>query len=314
MARVFRISRGAKTESHVIVVEIEEDGVRGWAEAVPYARYNQTIDSSLAELEGVRGEIEAGAGKEALPQLLAEGAAQNALDCAMWDLESKRTGTPVWRLAGLEEPGDLISAYTLGIDTPEAMGAAAVDNAHRPLLKVKLDGDDVLRRLRAVRQGAPDSRIVVDANEAWSVALLVEIGEELASLGVEMIEQPLPAGQDGELSGLDCPIILCADESCHGADTVDALTDRYGMVNIKLDKTGGLTGALELRRAARDAGMQIMVGCMVATSLAMAPAMLVAQGASVVDLDGPLLMKADREPGIRFDGNTMHPAPRELWG
>jgi L-Ala-D/L-Glu epimerase / N-acetyl-D-glutamate racemase len=314
LAQVFRISRGAKTEAHVLVAEVEEGGARGWAEAVPYARYNQTIESSLADIEGVRARIEAGAGRDALQDMLPEGAARNALDCALWDLEAKRTGMPVWRLAGLSEPGDLVTAYTLSIDTPEAMGASAAQNAHRPLLKVKLDGDAVLERLKAVRRGAPDSRLVVDANEAWTVALLKEIGEELASLGVDMIEQPLPAGSDAGLAGLDCPIVLCADESCHGADTVADLTDRYGMVNIKLDKTGGLTGALALRRAALEAGMEIMVGCMVGTSLAMAPAMLVAEGATVVDLDGPLLMKADRNPGIAYDGNVMHPTPAALWG
>ncbi|MEM7121425.1 MAG: N-acetyl-D-Glu racemase DgcA [Pseudomonadota bacterium] len=314
LAQVFRISRGAKTEAQVIVVAVEEDGARGWGEAVPYARYDQTIESSLADLERVRGEVEAGASRTTVQTMLPPGAARNALDCALWDLEAKMTGEPVWQRAGLERPSDLTTAYTLSIDTPEAMGAAAAEAAHRPLLKVKLDGEDVLARLQAVRQGAPQSRLVVDANEAWSVDLLKAIGDDLKALGVEMIEQPLPAGDDAGLAGLDCPIVLCADESCHGADTVGELTDRYGMVNIKLDKTGGLTGALALRRAAQDAGMAIMVGCMVATSLAMAPAMLVAQGAAVVDLDGPLLMKKDREPGIHFDGNTMHPAPSALWG
>jgi len=314
LAQVFRISRGAKTEAHVVVVEIEEDGARGWGEAVPYGRYHQTIDSSLADIERVRSRIEAGATRDELQELLPPGAARNALDCALWDLEAKMTGTPVWRLAGLDQPVDLVTAYTLSLDTAEAMAAAAASNAHRPLLKVKLDGEDVLERLKAVRHGAPKSRLVVDANEAWSVELLNRIGRELADLGVEMIEQPLPAGKDAGLVGLDCPAVLCADESCHGADTVADLADRYGMVNIKLDKTGGLTGALALRHAAREAGMQIMVGCMVATSLAMAPAMLVAQDAAVVDLDGPLLMKEDRVPGIAFDGNIMHPAPPELWG
>jgi L-alanine-DL-glutamate epimerase-like enolase superfamily enzyme len=311
---VFRISRGAKTEAQVLVVELHDDGARGWAEAVPYARYDQTIESSLADVERARCRIEKGAGRDELQELLPPGAARNALDCAMWDLEAKKSGVPVWRLAGLDAPRDLVTAYTLSIDTPEAMGAAAATNAHRPLLKVKLDGEAVLERLSAVRRGAPESRLVVDANEAWSVELLREIGGDLAGLGVEMIEQPLPAGDDAGLAGLDCPVTLCADESCHGADTVADLADRYGMVNIKLDKTGGLTGALELRRAATEAGLEIMVGCMVGTSLAMAPAMLVAQGAAVVDLDGPLLMKQDREPGIAFDGNVMHPAPQELWG
>ena len=314
LAQVFRISRGAKTEARVLVVEIDDTDARGRGEAVPYARYDQTIESSLADIERVRADIEMGMTRDALQELLPPGAARNALDCALWDLEAKSTGTPVWRLAGLDQPVDLVTAYTLSLDTPEAMGRAAAVNAHRPLLKVKLDGDDVMARLAAVREGAPQSRLVVDANEAWSVDLLARIGGDLAELGVEMIEQPLPAGRDGGLVGLDCPVVLCADESCHGADTVAELADRYGMVNIKLDKTGGLTGALALRRAAQDAGIKIMVGCMVATSLAMAPAMLVAQGAAVVDLDGPLLMKQDREPGIHFDGNVMHPAPPELWG
>jgi len=314
LAQVFRISRGAKTEARVLVVEIDDTGARGRGEAVPYARYDQTIESSLADIERVRADIETGVSRDELQELLPPGAARNALDCALWDLEAKSTGTPVWRLAGLDRPADLVTAYTLSLDRPEAMGRAAAVNAHRPLLKVKLNGDDVMARLVAVREGAPKSRLVVDANEAWSVDLLASIGGDLAELGVEMIEQPLPADRDGGLVGLDCPVALCADESCHGADTVAELADRYDMVNIKLDKTGGLTGALALRRAAQDAGMKLMVGCMVATSLAMAPAMLVAQGAAVVDLDGPLLMKQDRVPGIHFDGNVMHPAPPELWG
>ncbi len=314
LAQVFRISRGSKTAADVIVVEIAEDGLTGRGEAVPYPRYNQTIDSSLAEIAAVRRAVEEGAARHELITLMAPGAARNALDCALWDLEAKMTGTPVWQLAGLEQPSDLVTAYTLSIDTPEAMGAAAAKNADRALLKIKLDGEQVLERLGAVRAGAPKARMVVDANEAWSVDLLRAIGGDLAGLGVEMIEQPLPASDDAGLAGIDCPVILCADESCHGSDTVAELTDRYGMVNIKLDKTGGLTEALALREAAMAAGLEIMVGCMVGTSLAMAPAMLVAQNARVVDLDGPLLMKQDREPGIAFDGNIMHPAPRDLWG
>jgi len=314
LAQVFRISRGSKTAAEVIVVEIGEDGVTGRGEAVPYPRYNQTIESSLAEIEAVRGAVGQGASRHELIALMAPGAARNALDCALWDLEAKMTGKPVWQLAGLQEPADLITAYTLSLDTPQAMGAAAANNAERALLKIKLDGEQVLERLGAVRAGAPGARLVVDANEAWSVDLLKAIGGDLAALGVEMIEQPLPAGDDAGLVGIDCPVILCADESCHGSDTVASLADRYGMVNIKLDKTGGLTEALALRDAAMAAGLEIMVGCMVGTSLGMAPAMLVAQGARVVDLDGPLLMKQDRVPGIAFDGNIMHPAPAELWG
>ena len=314
LAQVFRISRGSKTAADVIVVTIGEDGVEGRGEAVPYPRYGQTIESSLAEIAAVRRAVEEGASRHELIAQMAPGAARNALDCALWDLEAKMTGTPVWRLAGLDEPGDLVTAYTLSLDEPAAMGEAAARNAHRALLKIKLDGERVLERLEAVRAGAPKARLVVDANEAWSIGLLAEIGGALAALGVERIEQPLPAAADGALAGIDCPGVLCADESCHGSDTVAQLADRYGMVNIKLDKTGGLTEALALREAALAAGLQVMVGCMVGTSLAMAPAMLVAQGARVVDLDGPLLMKADRVPGIAFDGNIMHPAPCELWG
>jgi L-alanine-DL-glutamate epimerase-like enolase superfamily enzyme len=314
LAQVFRISRGSKTAADVLVVEILQDGVRGWAEAVPYPRYNQTIESSLADVEAVQQAIEDGASRYELLGMMKPSAARNALDCALWDLEAKMTGTPVWHLAGLDEPCELVTAYTLSLDTAEAMGAAAAANAHRPLLKIKLDGEDVLDRLHAVRRGAPDARLVVDANEAWTVDLLEHIGSDLQALGVEMIEQPLPADADAGLAGHDCPVTLCADESCHGSDTVASLADRYGMVNIKLDKTGGLTEALALRRAALEAGLEVMVGCMVGTSLAMAPAMLVAQNATVIDLDGPLLMKEDRKPGIAFEGNTMHPCPPELWG
>ncbi|MBN35333.1 MAG: dipeptide epimerase [Rhodospirillaceae bacterium] len=314
LAQVFRIARGAKTAADVIVVEILQDGVRGWAEAVPYPRYNQTIESCLAEIESIHEAIAEGANRHDLLSLLKPSAARNAIDCALWDLEAKMTGTPVWHLAGLDEPVDLVTAYTLSIDSPEAMGEAAAQNSHRPLLKIKLDGEFVLERLEAVRAGAPESRLVVDANEGWSAELLGEIGDALKELGVAMIEQPLPAEADGALKRIDCPVTLCADESCHGSDTVADLADRYGMVNIKLDKTGGLTEALNLRRAAMAAGLEVMVGCMVGTSLAMAPAMLVAQGAKVVDLDGPLLMKMDRDLGVTFDGNTMLPCPSVLWG
>ncbi|MBC6438895.1 MAG: dipeptide epimerase [Rhodospirillales bacterium] len=314
LAQVFRISRGARTVADVIVVEVVQNGVRGWAEAVPYPRYGQSIESSLAEIDRVRCAVEEGTSRHELMAEMAPSAVRNAIDCALWDLEAKMTGDPVWRLAGLDEPGMLTTTYTLSIDTPDAMGAAAVANAHRPLLKIKLDSEHVLERLGAVRRGAPDARLVVDANEAWSVDLLRKIGGALAELNVTMIEQPLRADDDAGLAGLDCPVTLCADESCHGSNTVAALADRYGMVNIKLDKTGGLTEALALRRAAQEAGLEIMVGCMVGTSLAMAPAMLVAQGASVVDLDGPLLMREDRSPGIVFEGNRMHPCPPELWG
>ena len=314
LARPFRISRGVKTHAEVVVAEISQDGVTGRAEAVPYARYGHGVDSSLADMLGVRDAVEAGAGRRELQALLAPGAARNALDCALWDLEAKLGGIPAWRLAGLEPPADLVTAYTLSLDSVEAMAAAAAAQSGRPLLKVKLDRERVIERLTAVRRAAPGARLVVDANESWSAALLRRVGADLAALGVDMVEQPLPAGEDEALAGLEVPVRLCADESCHGADDVAALADRYDMINIKLDKTGGLTGALALREAALGAGLEIMVGCMVGTSLAMAPAMLVAGGAAVTDLDGPLLMARDRRPGLVFEGSVLHPAPPELWG
>ena len=298
----------------MITVEIGEEGARGRAEAVPYPRYGQTVASSLEEIAAVRPAVEEGADREALLTLMAPSAARNALDCALWDLEAKRAGLPVWRLAGLERPRELTTAYTLSLDTPEAMGRAAAANRRRPLLKVKLDAEAVSERLRAVRAGAPEARLAVDANEAWDIDLLRALAGELAALGVVAVEQPLPAGEDGALEGLDCPVPLCADESCRGADGAAGLAGRYDMVNVKLDKTGGLTGALALRKSAREAGLAVMVGCMVGTSLAMAPAMLAAQGAALVDLDGPLLMERDREPGIVFDGSAMLPCPPGLWG
>ena len=314
LANPFRIARGAKAAAEVIVVEIEQDGAIGRGEAVPYRRYRQSVASSLAEIEGVRAAIEGGAGRDRLATLLRPSAARNALDCALWDLEAKAGGIPVWRLAGLQRPRPLTTAYTLSLDAPEAMGRAAAANAHRPLLKVKLDGALVRERLAAVAAAAPASRKVVDANEAWSAPLLAALGDDLAAAGVEMVEQPLPAGEDGALAGIDCPAVLCADESCHTSDDIAALAGRYGMVNVKLDKTGGLSGALALVRAARAAGLQTMAGSMVATSLAMAPAMLAAQGAAVVDLDGPLLLQRDRVPAIAYEGSVMQPPPRELWG
>jgi len=314
IAGTFRISRSAITERTVVVVEIEQDGAHGRGECVPYPRYDETSDRTLAEIEGLRGAIEGGLDRAGLGRALKPGAARNALDCALWDLEAKRTGTPVWRLAGLPAPRPVETAYTIAIDAPAAMGAKAAANAHRPLLKVKLDAEAPIERLRAVRAGSPEARLVVDPNESWTVAMLCLHERALVELGVAMIEQPLHAGEDNGLSGLNYPIPLCADESFHDRASLAGLKGRYAMVNIKLDKTGGLTEAIAVAEAARAAGFELMVGCMLATSLAMAPAALLAPLAAVVDLDGPLMLARDRDLPIRYVGGTMEPASPVLWG
>lgn len=315
IAGSFTISRGSKTTAEVVVVTIEEGGARGRGECVPYARYNETVPGVMAALESARDAIESGLVRHGITKHVTPHAARNALDCALWDLEAKLTGTPVWRRAGLSQPQAFVTAYTLSLDTPEAMAQAARGVAHRPLLKLKLGrpGDDA-ERLRAVRLAAPGCRLIVDANEGWPPEVLHEMLDACAAAGVEMVEQPLPAGNDEALRGFEHPVAICADESAHDLASLQGLVGKYDAINIKLDKTGGLTGALALARSAEEAGFSVMAGCMLATSLAMAPAMLVAQKASVVDLDGPLLLKRDREPGISFEGSLMHPAPPDLWG
>ncbi len=289
-------------------------GAIGRGECVPYPRYNETVPAVIAALEAARPAIERGITRADVPRLVELRAARNALDCALWDLEAKRTGIPVWQRAGLQPPQSLVTAFTLSLDTPEAMAAAAATAAHRPLLKLKLGREGDAERLRLIRQAAPASRLIVDANEGWSPANLKEMLAACAEANVELVEQPLPAANDEALRGLARKVIVCADESVHGPETLAQLAGKYDAINIKLDKTGGLTGAFALARAASAQGMRIMTGCMLATSLAMAPAMLVGQLSDVVDLDGPLLLKADRQPGIRFEGSIMHPAPPQLWG
>lgn len=311
----FTISRGSKTSVEVVVAELEADGMVGRGECVPYARYGESIDSVMAQIREFGAGVEAGQDRADLNAVMPAGAARNALDCAMWDLEAKRSGMPVWRAAGLPQvPTSLVTAYTLSLDTPENMAAAASRNATRPLFKLKLTGEGDLERVAAVREAAPDTRLIVDANEGWSAAMVEPFSEKLSALGVEMIEQPLPAADDGLLAELAHPVPLCADESAHARDGFEKLVGKYEMINIKLDKTGGLTEALALKEAAESAGMEIMVGCMLATSLGMAPAFMVAQGAKVVDLDGPLLLAKDREPAFEFDGSTMLPPVAALWG
>ncbi len=311
LAQVFTISRGSRTEAAVLTVRITEGAFTGQGECVPYARYGETLDSVTAQIEGLDLPIDRSDLQAALPA----GAARNAVDCALWDLDAKRTGQPVWQMAGLDAPGPEITAYTLSLASPDKMQAQAAENAFRPLLKTKLGGgpEDVAR-IKAVRAGAPNARIIVDANEGWTPALYAELAPVLVDLGVEMVEQPLPAGQDDALLTLDRVLPVCADESCHDRDSLPGLKGKYDIVNIKLDKTGGLTEALALRSAALEAGFGVMVGCMVGSSLAMAPAVLVAQGAAYTDLDGPLLLAEDRDPKLSFDDRGVHPAPTALWG
>ena len=310
LAQVFTISRGSRTEARVLTVRVTDGGDQGWGECVPYARYGETPDSVAAQI----GSLPDGINRAGLQALLPPGAARNAVDCALWDLQAKQSGRRVWDIAGLPAPGPVVTAYTLSLDTPDAMRAAAAKNAHRPILKIKLGTPDDMPRLQAVRSGAPSARIIVDANEGWTAEVYADLAPHLVRLGVGLVEQPLPAGQDDMLAEIARPLPVCADESCHDRASLPGLKGKYDMVNIKLDKTGGLTEALALREAARAAGFGVMVGCMVGSSLAMAPAVLVAQGADVVDLDGPLLLAEDRAHPLRYDSAGVHPPEAALWG
>ncbi len=311
---VFRISRGARTESRVVVVTLTDGAWTGRGECVPYARYGETVESVRRQIESVAAAIADGADRMALQDLLPAGAARNAIDCAFWDLEAKRTGKRAWELAGLAAPEGVVTAYTLSLDAPAAMGKAAAAAQNRPLLKIKLAGAGDLERVAAIRANAPKSALIVDANEGWTPDLVEPFSRKLAELGVVMIEQPLPADADAALADIPHPVPLCADESAHDSADIDRLKGRYDIVNIKLDKTGGLTEALKFRTAILAADMGVMVGCMLGTSLGMAPAMLVANGAAFVDLDGPLLLAADRRPGLCYTGSEIAPPPPNLWG
>ncbi|WP_065334888.1 N-acetyl-D-Glu racemase DgcA [Tritonibacter mobilis] len=310
LAQVFTISRGSRTEAKVLTVRLEDGDHVGWGECVPYARYDETLESVTAQIEALPDVFT----REELQSLLPAGAARNAVDCALWDLEAKKTGKPVWELAGLDQPGPEITAYTLSLASPEEMQKQAAENAHRPLLKIKLGTPEDMPRLEAVRAGAPEARIIIDANEGWSAEVYADLAPHLVRLGVELVEQPLPAGEDEALIGMERPVPVCADESAHDCASLPKLKGKYDVVNIKLDKTGGLTEALKLRDAALAEGYQVMVGCMVGSSLAMAPATLVAQGALVTDLDGPLLLAEDRPEPLTFDAEGVHPPRPALWG
>ncbi|MEI9402991.1 N-acetyl-D-Glu racemase DgcA [Mesorhizobium argentiipisi] len=314
IAGTFTISRGSKTEAEVITVTITDRGRSGRGECVPYKRYGETMEGVRAAIEGMRDPIIAGIDRTALLAAMPAGAARNAIDCALWDLEAKLTGTPVAAAIGVLPTRPLETAYTLSLAEPEAMAAQARANATRPLLKVKIGGDNDMARIRAVTEAAPESRIILDANEGWTDETVEANLAFAAQRGIALVEQPLPAGHDEILRRITHPVPICADESVHAAKDLDALVGLYDAVNIKLDKSGGLTEALKLRDRARDLGFGIMVGCMVGTSLAMAPAVLLAQDADFVDLDGPLLLARDREPGLVYRGSLVSPPDSVLWG
>ena len=311
----FAIARGARTEAVVVTATLSEDGATGRGECVPYARYGETVEGVAAAIEGMRGAVEAGLDRTGLQEALPPGAARNALDCALWDLEAKRAGVPAYVLAGLDRLRPATTAYTISLDAPDAMAAATTKAADRPILKIKLgapEGD--LERIVAVRAAAPDATLIADANEGWTDTRLSSHLEACAEAGFALVEQPLPAAADEALREAPRGVPICADESVHGRETLSRLVGLYDVVNIKLDKTGGLTEALALAVAAEALGFGIMVGCMLGTSLGMAPAMLLAGRARFVDLDGPLLLARDREPGLVYEGSLVQPSSPALWG
>ncbi len=308
------IARGAKTEARVLVVEIADGPHVGRGESTPYPRYGESVEGCLGQVQAMQDAVADGLDRSDLQARMAPGAARNALDCALWDLEAKRSGVRAWTIAGFDRLAPVTTCYTLSLASAAEMGEAARAAAHRPMLKLKIGGADDLDRVEAVRVAAPRARLVVDANEALDIDTLRRLAPEFARLGVMLIEQPLPAGQDEALEGYASPVTLCADESLHTRAELEACARRYDAVNIKLDKAGGLTEALALRRAAQALGLEVMAGCMVATSLAMAPALLIAQDAAVADLDGPLLLARDRQPGLTITGSTIAPPVPELWG
>ena len=314
LAQPFAISRGSRTTAEVVVAEIFDGDFRGRGECVPYPRYGESVDGVVRALEGMAGAVFSGLDREALQAAMPAGAARNALDAAFWDLDAKRAARRVADLAGIGPLLPVVTAYTLSLDSPDNMAAAAGAQRNRPLLKLKLTGDGDVERVRAVRRAAPTSRLIVDANEGWSERHLTEVMPVLAEFGVELIEQPLPAGADDALAHVPHPIPVCADEACHTRADLDRLAGKYDAVNIKLDKSGGLTEALALAAEARRRGFSVMVGCMIGTSLSMAPAMLVAQQARIVDLDAPLLLASDRAHGLFYDGSTLYPPEAALWG
>ncbi len=303
----FTISRGSKTEAAVVVVTLTDGAYSGRGECVPYARYGETVESVVTQIESLRPQLEAGLDRAALQQALPAGAARNAIDCAMWGLESRRAGRSVAALAGLPEPQPVLTAYTISLDTPEVMAARARDADDYPLLKLKLGVSDVVQTMQAVRAARPHAKLIVDANESWPINDLPDYLKAAYDCGIEMIEQPLPAGKDAALADIAHPVVLCADESAHTWNDLVGLKNRYEAVNLKLDKTGGLTEALATKAEAERLGFKIMIGCMVSTSLAIAPAFLLTAGAAWVDLDGPLLLERDRAGGVTCHQGILRP-------
>jgi L-Ala-D/L-Glu epimerase len=314
LAVPFRISRGIRTQADLVVVELGENGHVGRGEGAPIPRYGDTVESCVQDLEGLRSAVEAGLTRQELLTALKPGAARNALDCALWDLESRRAGKPVAALIGFPALTPTITAMTVSLDTPEAMGRAALALAELPLVKVKVNADDPAAQLRAVRAACPKSRLIVDANEAWTMDLVRAMQPVLAEVGVSLLEQPLPAAQDDDLAGFVGSVPICADESCHVASDLERLIGRYQAVNIKLDKTGGLTAALDLLSAARSAGLTVMTGCMICTSLSIAPTFVVAAQSDFADMDGPTWLAQDRPGGVVLRQGVMTAPTSQVWG
>ena len=310
----FTIARGSKTEAVVVTVQLEQDGLVGRGECVPYGRYGETPENTLAAIEALAPDFAAGMSRAELQQALPAGAARNALDCALWDLEAKRAGASVAALAGTALPECIETAFTIGLGSPDAMADAAARAAHLPLLKIKLGAPGDAERLHAVRAAAPEARLIVDANEGWHGNDLPVLLDICAHCNVELVEQPLPAGQDAALADFDHTVPLCADESVHALAGLEALVGRYDAINVKLDKTGGLTEALAVAARAEALGLSIMVGCMVSTSLSMLPARLLASRARWIDLDGPLLLEQDRPDGLVYERGTIAGGASQLWG
>ncbi len=316
IAGAFTISRGAKHEAVVVVAEVSDGTHVGRGECTPYPRYGETPEGTLTGLQGLGGQVTLN--RSSWQYSMPPCAGRNALDCALWDIEARRAGKRAWQLAGLTSPEPILTCYTISLASPAEMAAKAAAVAHLPLLKLKLGAKDDaggdIERMRAVRRARPDARLVADANEGWTATDLEPLLRCAAEVGLETIEQPLPADDDAILAHVPHPVPICADESAHTAEGLADLRSRYDAVNIKLDKTGGLTHALEMASAARAQGLRVMVGCMVATSLAMAPALLLAATADWADLDGPLLLARDRTPGLAIANGIIAPAPSELWG